>query len=219
MQRLPLKDLSAAQWAQRQNMARSSRRSRSPRRAGRSRRQDTLVPPSQCNFSGFEYALTGVSHPDRFTSCADTLWVATNWEFTSTPPFVFLQGIFFWEDQQWTSYSATSGSWTHGMLAMGYTDGTAGNLSDGITGTVYSGCFLAQGICTETSLTAPDPQQVSLAPAEVLPFGWDETDTGAVLGRPGRPQHAGSLPGRHLGDREHRAAHPGAGRREPRGPL
>jgi len=183
LQRLPLKDLSAAQWAQRQNMASSHPKPIAPR-AGPAA-QATLVPPSQCNFSGFEYALTGVSHPDRFTSCADTLWVASNWEVTSTPPFVILQGIFFWEDQQWTSYSATSGSWTHGMLAMGYTDGAAGNLSDGISGTVYSGCFLAQGICTETSLTTPDPQQVSLAPAEVLPFGWDEADTGPSSAGPG----------------------------------
>lgn len=176
IQRLPLRDLSTGQLAQRQaDMAKAQAKAAN---APRVSAQPDIVEPSQCGFSDIEYAQTVVRHPDRFTSCADNLWVAVNWEVTSTPPFVVLQGIFFWEDQQWTSYSATSSSWTHGMLALGYTEGAAGNLSDGVSGTMYSGCFLAQGICNAVSQTEPDPQEVLIGPGGIYPFQWTETDTG-----------------------------------------
>ena len=123
IQRLPLKDLSTGQLAQRRrDMAKAEAKAEAQAKAAapRASAQPDIAEPSQCGFSTIEYALTAVRHPDRFTSCSDNLWVAVNWEVTSTPPFVILQGIFFWEDQQWTSYSATSSSWTHGMLAFGY---------------------------------------------------------------------------------------------------
>ena len=177
IQRLPLKDLSTGQLAQRgADMARAEAKAKAG--APRVSAQPDIVEPSQCGFSAIEYALTAVRHPDRFTSCADNLWVAVNWEVTSTPPFVILQGIFFWEDQQWTSYSATSSSWTHGMWTFGYTEGAGGNLSEGVSGTMFSGCFLAEGICNAVSQTEPDPQTVFIGPGGIYPFQWTETDTG-----------------------------------------
>ncbi len=187
IQRLPLKDLSTGQLAQRRrDMAKAEARAEAQAKAAapRASAQPDIAEPSQCGFSTIEYALTAVRHPDRFTSCSDNLWVAVNWEVTSTPPFVILQGIFFWEDQQWTSYSATSSSWTHGMLAFGYIEGAGGNLSEGVSGTMYSGCFLAEGICTAVSQTEPDPQEVSIAPGGIYPFQWTETDTGLSVTAP-----------------------------------
>jgi hypothetical protein len=181
-QRLPLKDLTAAQRAQRSKDM-SQIRSH-PLRSGPSAQLAVTAPP-QCEFSSTEYAQTGISHPDRFTSCSDNLWVATNWEVISTPPFVILQGIFFWEDQQWESYSASSPDWAHGMITLGYTGGAGGNLSEGVSGDMYSGCFLAQGICGATSLGIPDPQPVSIAPGGTYPFEWAEFDTGPSSTGPG----------------------------------
>lgn len=175
-QRLPLKDLSPAQRTER-NKDMTQIRSH-PLRPSTSA-QLAVTEPAQCEFSSTEFAQTGISHPDRFTSCSDNLWVATNWEVTSTPPFVILQGIFFWEDQQWESYSASSPDWTHGMITLGYNGGRAGNLSAGVSGDMYSGCFLAQGICGATSLGVPDPQPVSIAPGGRYSFEWAEFDTGA----------------------------------------
>ena len=128
-----------------------------------------------------ENAQTGISNPDRFTSCDDNLWTVDNWLVVdTTPPTVELLGSFFWEDQQWVSFSGTSLDWTHGMQVLGYTFGKFGNLADGITGTLSSECFLAQGICTATSMGVPDPQPIAITPGNTFTFGWDESDSGAA---------------------------------------
>jgi hypothetical protein len=98
-QQIPLKDLTAAQRAQRSaDMARLRSKS-GARQAGISQQVD-ITAPAQCNFSGIEFAQTGIPHPDRFTSCSDVMWLATSYEVTSTPPFIMFLGTFFWEDQR-----------------------------------------------------------------------------------------------------------------------
>jgi hypothetical protein len=183
-QQLPLRDLPAAARAQRsKDMQKIPSRFLGPRTATPSA-ATTITEPTQCNFSSTEYAVTGVSNPDRFTSCDDRIWTAQNIEYLTAPPYFIVQGMFMWEDQQWTSYSATSGHWTHGMVTLGYADPYGGNLSGGVTGQMYSGCFLASGICSATSLTTPDPQAVSIAPGGIYSFEWDEADTGASATTP-----------------------------------
>jgi hypothetical protein len=80
------------------------------------------------------------------------------------------------EDFQWFSYSATSSTWTHGLIMFSYEgDGT---LSDGFDTELYSGCYLAQGICAATSQGDPDPQQVAVVPDSSYEFEWLESDRG-----------------------------------------
>lgn len=82
IQRLPLKDLSSGQLAQRRrDMAKAEAQAKAA--APRASAQPDIAEPSQCGFSTIEYALTAVRHPDRFTSCSDNLWVAVNWEVTA----------------------------------------------------------------------------------------------------------------------------------------
>ena len=176
-QKIPLKDLSAAQRAQRgTDMARLRSRS-GARQAGISQQVD-ITAPAQCNFSGIEYAQTGILHPDRFTSCSDVLWLATSYEVTTTPPFIVFLGTFFWEDQQWASYSTAGPRWQHGMESIGYISGATGDLADGVSGILFSGCSIAPGTCSATSLGTPDPQSFAIAPGGIYDFGWDESDAG-----------------------------------------
>ena len=67
-----------------------------------------------------------------------------------------LLGEFFWEDQQWIDESAASLTWAHGLQVLGYTELAFGDLADGVSGEMYSGCFLAEGICSDASLGEPD---------------------------------------------------------------
>jgi hypothetical protein len=134
-QRLPLSDLPAAARAERAKDMRTIQ-SRSAASGA------AITPPSQCGFSSTEFRVTGNANPDRFTSCSATQWIAINYKFITTPPFIIVQGTFFWEDQQWESYSATSGTFHHGMVTLGYKTGAAGDLSGGITADLFSSCGL-----------------------------------------------------------------------------
>jgi len=132
----------------------------------------TITPPSQCEFDFFE----GYSPaPDRFTSCLESSWTLTDTTVSSTGG-VEITGTFEWDDEQWTSYSATSSAWTHGMI---FSAGTgSGDLLDGFSLELYSGCFLAQGVCTAVSQTNPDPQTIDVAPLGTYEFQWQEVDNG-----------------------------------------
>ena len=46
-------------------------------------------------------------------------------------------------------------------------------------GILYSGCSLAPGTCSATSLATPDPQPFAIAPGGTYIFGWNESDAGA----------------------------------------
>jgi len=128
-----------------------------------------IIPPAQCVF------IPGVLvNPDRFTACLDTLWQVTDLLIIDGVPHPM--GTFDMNDLQWASFSGTSASWTHGMLMMALT-GT-GSLLGGFEAELYSGCFLAQGICTAVSLTSPDPQTVTILPRGTYAFGWSEFDQG-----------------------------------------
>lgn len=129
----------------------------------------TIIPPAQCVFSP-----NTLVNRDRFTACVDTLWQLQDIEIIDGVPHV--RGTFDMNDLQWASFSGTSGSWTHGMLTMALT-GT-GSLLGGFEAELYSGCFLAQGICSAVSLTNPDPQTVTIVPKGTYAFGWSEFDRG-----------------------------------------
>jgi len=47
---------------------------------------------------------------------------------------------------------------------------------------MYSGCYLATGICTAISLGNPDPQSVTVLPSSTQEFGWTEYDDGPYFG-------------------------------------
>jgi Deoxyribonuclease NucA/NucB len=128
-----------------------------------------VIPPAQCVF-----VPGALVDPDRFTACVDSLWQFTDLQITDGVPHVI--GTFDMNDLQWASFSGTSGSWTHGMLTMALT-GT-GSLLGGFEAELYSGCFLAQGICAAVSLTSPDPQTVTILPRGTYAFGWSEFDRG-----------------------------------------
>jgi hypothetical protein len=87
---------------------------------------------------------------------------------------------FFFEDLQWATYSATSSTWVHGMVTIGYAQGASGNLQNGFSGVVSSNCgyYGGGGGCTATSLTSPDPQAVTIAAGSVSYFEWSESDAG-----------------------------------------
>jgi hypothetical protein len=170
-QRLPLSDLPAAARAERAKDMRTIQ-SRSAASGA------AITPPSQCGFSSTEFRLTGIANPDRFTSCSATQWIAINYKFSTTPPFITVLGTFFWEDQQWESYSATSGTFHHGMVTLGYKTGAAGDLAGGITADLFSSCDIFASICSATSQTVPDPQPVAITPASAQSFGWTESDAG-----------------------------------------
>lgn len=172
IQRLPLKYLTSGQRAERHAMMAQARQD-TPASA------DALpTPPAECGFSTTEFADTFTASPSRFLSCADSLLSLTVFQVS---PFPELLGQFFWEDQQWIDESAASLTWTHGLQVLGYTELALGELADGVSGEMYSGCFLAEGICSDTSLGEPDPQTVAILPGGTYNFGWDESDTGPAL--------------------------------------
>lgn len=51
-------------------------------------------------------------------------------------------------------------------------------LDTGVSAQMYSGCYLATGICTAISLGTPDPQSVTILPSSTQEFGWTEYDDG-----------------------------------------
>lgn len=173
--RLPLKDLTTAQRAERKRMMTGLGKRQKQRASAAASPAAIPAPPAGCDFSGTEFANTVAAHPNRFLSCADSLLVLTHIQIA--PTFELL-GNFFWEDQQWATLSPTSLTWTHGLQVLGYTELAFGDLANGITGAMYSNCFVVLSNCTSTSLGLPDPQTVSVAPGSTYNFGWDETDTG-----------------------------------------
>lgn len=171
-QRIPLSRLNAAQRAQRgRDLAAFAARARSrPVSAAAA-----ITAPAQCNFSSAPLALTGISHPSRFVSCSDVLVVIV--QITVTDGVPSLTGQFEYEDQSWVTLSATSSDWTHGMQVLGYVG--FGDLSDGVSGDVYSECFVNSGECIATSLDGEaDPQPVTIASASTSSFEWAESDAG-----------------------------------------
>jgi hypothetical protein len=174
-ERLPLKDLTAAQRAERQRTM-ATIKARSQQHASAAA-QALPAEPAQCGFSSTEFVNSVITNPSRFLSCSDTLLVIAVFQITPVPE---LLGEFYWEDQQWASYSVTSLNWTHGVETLGYVAGAFGTLAEGIDGEMYCGCFLAEGICSATSLAVPDPQPVAIAPGGIYSFGWDESDTGVA---------------------------------------
>lgn len=129
-------------------------------------------PPVQCGFDGFG----GVTpDPDRFTSCGDTIWVFSSYVIADGTPILI--GTFTGEDEQWANYSATSSSWTHGLLIAGLF-GT-GELTEGLRlQEISSGCDTAPSICLAISQASPDPQSAFVTPVSVDTFGWLEFDQG-----------------------------------------
>jgi hypothetical protein len=174
--RLPLKDLTAAQRAERRRMMTGLGKRQRQRSSAAASAAVIPAPPADCDFSGIEFDLTATLHPNRFLSCADS--VLTLFDIQTAPTFELL-GVFSWEDQQWATLSPRSLTWTHGLQVLGYSD-AFGDLADGISGALFSNCLPVTSNCTETSLGLPDPQSVTVAPGGTYNFGWDETDTGAA---------------------------------------
>lgn len=180
--RLPLKDLTTAQRAERKSMMTGLAKRQQQQQQQRESAavvSPAVIPaaPAACNFSGIEFGLTVTAHPNRFLSCADTLLNVTVLQIEPTP---LLLGSFSWEDQQWATLAQKSLTWTHGLQVLGYTELAFGDLADGVSGTMFSNCLPVTSGCTETSLGLPDPQQVAVVPGLTYNFGWTETDAGAA---------------------------------------
>jgi hypothetical protein len=172
--RVPLKDLTAAQRTERQRaMVKIAARSKA--RPALSAQPD-ITAPAECDFSSIEGTLTVDSNPSRFISCSDVLWL--DYVLIYEDGVWTLAGTFYFEDQSWILYSASSLSWTHGMQTIGYTDDATGLLADGVSGFLYSNCWIAPGICSATSLTGLAVAPVSIDPGGTYTFEWDESDTG-----------------------------------------
>jgi hypothetical protein len=167
---VPLRRLSAEAVTRLRDALLASRKPPKTKRRTSVPAQGIIVPPIQCGF----LEGTVVSNPDRFTSCYGTTITAV---FTiPTPEGPIPAGTFVFQDVQWASYSATSSTWTHGMVIMA--DDGSGELIDGFEAFVRSGCDLQPLICSATSLTEPDPQIVPIQPGGVYNFEWRETDRG-----------------------------------------
>jgi hypothetical protein len=174
-QRLPLKELSTVQRAQRKRMMaqHAALAQRKPTSANLAAPAVTsLTPPGGCTFTNNQ-TFTYTAHPDRFTSCVDGLWTVIDWEVIDGA--VSPVGIFEYEDQAWITYSATSTSWTHSMNTYAYVGG--GTLSGGLSGTLYSNCFISAA-CTAESAGVPDPQPVTLTSGGSYSYQWNEQDAG-----------------------------------------
>ncbi|HEX3516111.1 MAG TPA: NucA/NucB deoxyribonuclease domain-containing protein [Trebonia sp.] len=142
----------------------------------------SLTPPADCLMDPGNPAGNYEPNPDRFTSCSDAMITVTSYPVVDgVPDYATPNGGFQYEDAQWNSYSATSQSWTHGLIVVGYPAPTYawGTLVTGVSAQMYSGCFLATGICTAISLGNPDPQSVTVLPGSTQEFGWTEYDDGA----------------------------------------
>lgn len=174
--RLPLGDLPAAARTERAKAMQSL-----AARAARTNAPDAVAAtePTQCGFTDVEaFAKTATVNPDRFTSCSDDVIGVEDYEVTTTPPFIDPLGFFFWEDQQWESYSAASGSWTHGMFVLGYTLGADGDLEGGVSADLNSSCDVFASICSATSIGEPDPQLAFITPGSTTSYQWTESDAG-----------------------------------------
>jgi hypothetical protein len=184
VQRLSLSALSAAQRSDRDTMfSKQIAKSKASRtNAVTASSSVSLTPPAGCQFvPGTGATNNWLLYPDRFTSCSDLLYTITAYPVVDgVPDLTDPVGGFEWEDAQWTSYSATSQSWTHGLIVVGYPidAGAWGTLETGFSAQMYSGCYLASGICTAISLGNPDPQSVTVLPSQTQEFGWTEYDDG-----------------------------------------
>lgn len=182
-QRLSLSTLSAAQRSDRNAMLSKqiAKDKASRTNAATASSSVSLTPPAGCQFDPGTGDTGWQPYPDRFTSCSDFLISVTAYPVVDgVPDYTDPIGGFEYEDAQWTSYSATSQSWTHGLIVVGYPidAGAWGTLETGISAQIYSGCFLASGICTAISLGNPDPQSVTVLPSSTQEFGWTEYDDG-----------------------------------------
>lgn len=183
VQREPLSALSAAQRSDRHTMLGklAAKKEASRTTAVNAAASVSLTPPADCQFDPGTGASGWLANPDRFTSCSDFLFTVTAYPVVNgVTDYTNPVGGFEWEDAQWTSYSATSSSWTHGLIVVGYPIGAGawGVLQTGISGQLYSDCYLASGICTASSLGNPDPQSVTIPPSSTQEFGWTEYDDG-----------------------------------------
>jgi hypothetical protein len=183
VQRLPVSSLSAAQRSDRNTMlSKQIAKDKASRAQAATAASVSVTPPTSCQFVTGVGATGWVANPDRFTSCSDFLWSVTTYPVVDgVPDLNNPVGNFQWEDAQWTSYSATSSSWTHGLIAYGYPvgDGTWGVGESGFSGGLSSNCEQSFQECSAVSLGAPDPQQVTMLPGQTQEFGWTETDAGA----------------------------------------
>ena len=181
-QRLSLSTLSAAQRNDRNAMlGKQIAKDKASRTNAPTASSVSLTPPADCLMDPGNPAGNYEPNPDRFTSCSDSMITVTSYPVVDgVPDYENPNGGFQYEDAQWNSYSATSQSWTHGLIVVGYPAPTYawGTLETGISAQMYSGCYLATGICTAISLGNPDPQSVTVLPCSTQEFGWTEYDDG-----------------------------------------
>jgi hypothetical protein len=179
-ERLPLKDLTTTQRAQRQQMMTklaTQGKKQSPATPSASATPAATAvsgPPAECGFSDTTFPPTYVASPSRFLSCSDGLWTVFDYEVINGA--FSLVGNFDFEDQSWVTFSATSTSWVHDMRTLTYTG--EGTLDAGVVGYLASNCFLAPTVCTATNTIGPDPQSVYLAPESSYDSEWNEQDAG-----------------------------------------
>lgn len=173
-QRLPLKDLTTAQRAQRQRMMAEAAQ-RAKQHASASPSAVTTTPSAECGFLT-DHSLTYTAHPTRFVSCDDILTTVQDWEIVGGAPVPV--GTFEFEDQQSFTFSASSTSWVHDMETIGIAG--IGDLTGGVNGTLYSNCYVDSGACIATSTNNPDPQTVDITPASTQNFAWNEEDAGSA---------------------------------------
>jgi hypothetical protein len=170
VQRVPLSALSSSQRTERSSILKA--------RAAKAKADKATPAASAALPAAPDACVNGnISNPDRFDSCADAVWTVETEQIDSDGT-VTIKGTFTFEDQQWTTYSATSQSWTHGMYTIGYDTGNTGDYSAGVSAQMYSGCYLATGICTAISLGNPDPQSVFIPAGGTQEFAWTEYDDG-----------------------------------------
>ena len=121
VQRLSLSTLSAAQRSARDTiLSKQIAKDKASRtNAVTASSSVSLTPPAGCQFVPGTGATGWLAYPDRFTSCSDFLFTITAYPVVDgVPDYSNPVGGFEWEDAQWTSYSATSQSWTHGLIVV-----------------------------------------------------------------------------------------------------
>jgi len=174
IQRLPLSDLTATQLTQRQQaMAKLSAKAKQAQAAKAP--AAAAAAPAACGFptNGVPTGVFAIN-PSRLLSCSDFFYDVLAYE--EVDGVFSVVGNFSFEDQSWTTFSATSLSWVHDMQTISYAG--AGVLADGVGGFLSSNCTTVTTACTATSTGAPDPQVVSLAPGSTNSWEWDEQDAG-----------------------------------------
>jgi hypothetical protein len=183
IQWLPLKDLTTQQRAERKTMMAEAVRAKQS--SAKSLPQATSAAatrtaPSGCAFTN-NASLTYVANPTRLLSCLDGLWTAQDWRIVNGAPVP--EGTFEWEDQSWITYSDTSTQWVHDMNTYAYPG--FGTLANGLSGTLYSNCYVNSASCIAVSTGIPDPQQATLTPGSSYSYEWDEQDAGPATTTPG----------------------------------